>query len=364
MGFNYPYCGCADVEAFVAAQHEGATQQLALFVKFVSRPPYLPALRDHNWAAFAKAYNGPGYAQNKYDSKLAAAYKRWSADLSKPVAAGGAAKRTAKVGRSVSTALPPGRESFAMIGAIRRDNLRRRNVRPDPVDLRDWEYRPNIAIAPRDTLLPNDPAATKQQAQTNACTGFALAAVIEYLLDRGQRPVETMSGFMLYSMARRYDEWSDEDDNSDSGSSLRGALKGWSKHGASAERLWRTINMPPATNDGKRLVAGRGETADGRVLPHRSEEHPRHARGADRSGRDLRQRLHSYRLGQTARTHAFAGADHRRRGPADPGRRAAHAIKGMPSPSSATPAMASSCRTPGAPAGAAAALPCCATTTG
>jgi hypothetical protein len=248
MGFNYPYCGCADVEAFVAAQHEGATQQLALFVKFVSRPPYLPALRAHNWAAFAKAYNGPGYAQNKYDSKLAAANKRWSAELSKPVAAGGAAKRAVKIARSVSTALPPGREGFALIGAIRRDNLRRRNVRPDPVDLRDWEYRPNIAIAPRDTLLPNDPAATKQQAQTNACTGFALAAVIEYLLDRGQRPVESMSGYMLYSMARRYDEWSDEDDNSDSGSSLRGALKGWSKHGASTERLWRTINMPPATN--------------------------------------------------------------------------------------------------------------------
>src|SRR5688572_13883269 len=77
MGFNYPYCGSADVDAFVAAQHEGADQQLALFVKFVSRPPYLPALRGKKWAAFAKAYNGPAYAKNHYDTKLAAAYKRW-----------------------------------------------------------------------------------------------------------------------------------------------------------------------------------------------------------------------------------------------------------------------------------------------
>ena len=77
-------------------QYEGATQQLALFVKFVSRPPYLPALRAHNWAAFAKAYNGPGYAQNKYDSKLAAAYKRWSAELSQPAPPAAAAKRAVK----------------------------------------------------------------------------------------------------------------------------------------------------------------------------------------------------------------------------------------------------------------------------
>ena len=128
-----------------------------------------------------------------------------------------------------------------MISAIRRDNLRRRNVRPDPVDLRDWEYRPNIAIAPRDTLLPNDPAATKQQAQTNACTGFALATVIEYLLDRGQRPVRDDVGLHALQHGAALRRVVRRRRNSDSGSSLRGALKGWSKHGASAERLWRTM---------------------------------------------------------------------------------------------------------------------------
>ena len=54
---------------------------------------------------------------------------------------------------------------------------------------------------------------------------------------------------MLYSMARRYDEWAEEDENEDSGSSLRGALKGWAKHGASSERLWTTLPMPPAQNE-------------------------------------------------------------------------------------------------------------------
>lgn len=247
MGFNYPYCGCMDVETFVARQYESATQQLALLVKFISRPPFLPALRSHNWKAFARAYNGPGYAANRYDSRLAAAHARWSAQLSATVPTAKKATRVRKTPRGA--ALPPGRENFAPLSEIRRENPRRRNVRPDAVDLRDWEYRPNIAIAPRDVLMPNDPAPTKQQAQSNACTGFALATVIEYLLDRGQRAVEPMSGYMLYHMARRYDEWADEGVESDSGSSLRGALKGWSRHGASAERLWRTAKAPEATND-------------------------------------------------------------------------------------------------------------------
>ncbi|KQY55099.1 N-acetylmuramidase domain-containing protein [Lysobacter sp. Root494] len=240
MGFNYPYCGCEDVETFVAKQYESAAQQLALFVKFVSRPPLLPALRTRNWKAFARAYNGPGFATNHYDGKLAAAYGRWTRSPSRTGKASATQRRAAE---STST-LPPGRESFAAVAEIRRENPRRRNVRPDAVDLRDWEYRPNIAIAPDARLIPNDPASTKQQGQSNACTGFALATVIEYLLDRSQRPVETMSGYMLYSMARRYDEWAEEGDESDSGSSLRGALKGWSRHGASAERLWRTLQMP------------------------------------------------------------------------------------------------------------------------
>src|SRR3546814_19947277 len=68
-------------------------------------------------------------------------------------------------------------------------------------------YQPSIAVAPRDWMLPNDPRRTEHQHQTNACTGFALSTAIEYLLDRGQRPCEPISGYMLYSMARRYDEW-------------------------------------------------------------------------------------------------------------------------------------------------------------
>lgn len=35
-------------------------------------------LNNHDWAGFAKVYNGPGYRQNNYDGKMASAYLRWS----------------------------------------------------------------------------------------------------------------------------------------------------------------------------------------------------------------------------------------------------------------------------------------------
>ena len=247
MGFNYPYCGHDTVEAFAAAQHTGADAQVSAFARLVARPPFLQALRKGDWRTFAAAYNGPAHAVHHYEARLAAAHAQMLA-LAQDAAAMGprlaASTRRRAATASTLRALPPGRSRFAPLSTLRRQLPKRRNVRPDPVDLRDWEYRPSIAVAPRDLMLPLDPNPTKQQGDTNACTGFALATVIEYLLDRGQRPVEGISGYMLYNMARRYDEWAEDDEEDDSGSSLRGALKGWSRHGASCERLWPREPMP------------------------------------------------------------------------------------------------------------------------
>ncbi|MET3654767.1 N-acetylmuramidase family protein [Dyella japonica] len=76
MGFNHALCGFSDVEAFVDAHKSGADSQLTAFAQFIAQPRFLAALRARNWQAFASAYNGPGYAKNRYDSKLAAAYAR------------------------------------------------------------------------------------------------------------------------------------------------------------------------------------------------------------------------------------------------------------------------------------------------
>ena len=243
MGFNYAYCGCGDVEAFVAQQHAGADAQLACFARFIERPPYLAALRDKQWTAFAAAYNGPAHAKNRYADKMAAAYAKLAR---KPRPA--ARTRAGTAPPADAAALPPGRAAFEPVRAVQRRNRHKRNVRPDAIDLRDWEYRASIAVAPPATLWPKRPGKAKQQGDTSACTGFSLASVLEHLLVTSGKRAEAISGFMLYSMARRYDEWA-EDETDDSGSSLRGALKGWAKHGASRERLWNKLGMPPASND-------------------------------------------------------------------------------------------------------------------
>lgn len=127
------------------------------------------------------------------------------------------------------------------------------DVRPDRIDLRDLPYRPPlVSLPPR---FPSDaniqeflPHYTRlglilDQGQEGACTGFGLAAVVNYLRFirewelRGQAPEKLgrVSPHLLYELARLYDEWPGEDYE---GSSCRGALKGWHKHGVCNEDLW------------------------------------------------------------------------------------------------------------------------------
>ncbi|HET9822348.1 MAG TPA: C1 family peptidase [Burkholderiaceae bacterium] len=142
------------------------------------------------------------------------------------------------------------------------------DARPDRLDLRDRPYRPPLGNLPpafptdeavRD-LLPAYAAAglLLNQGEEGACTGFGLAAVINYLLfvrtlnagGQGIAPAQRVSPAMLYQLARLYDEWPGEDYE---GSSCRGALKGWHRHGVCREALWpfvldkkgRRVYVPP-----------------------------------------------------------------------------------------------------------------------
>ena len=51
----------------------GQLRQMAAFIKSAGLQDELMA---KNWAKFARGYNGPGYAQNAYDVKLAQAYEK------------------------------------------------------------------------------------------------------------------------------------------------------------------------------------------------------------------------------------------------------------------------------------------------
>ena len=125
------------------------------------------------------------------------------------------------------------------------------DARPDRLDLRDLPYRPPLASLP-----PVYPSAADvrrflggyvaeglvlDQGVTGACTGFGLASVANYLLwvrhleDRVRVPFLPASPRMLYELAKRYDEWPGVDYD---GSSCRGALKGWHKHGVCSAPAW------------------------------------------------------------------------------------------------------------------------------
>jgi hypothetical protein len=133
------------------------------------------------------------------------------------------------------------------------------DARPDRLDLRDLPYRPPLRSLP--ARFPGDAAVREHlagfvreklvldQGTEGACTGFGLACVVNYLfwIRRAESAAsERVSARMLYELAKRYDEWRGEDYE---GSSCRGALKGWHKHGVCAEALWRYV----LDEDGKPL---------------------------------------------------------------------------------------------------------------
>lgn len=118
---------------------------------------------------------------------------------------------------------------------------RKRDAFPDRVDVRDWWYQPTLTALPDLCINIGDVPLILDQGQEGACTGFALAAVINFHLGRNRRFTRTalkkncVSPRMLYEMARKYDEWPGEDYE---GSSARGTIKGWNAHGVALRSLW------------------------------------------------------------------------------------------------------------------------------
>ncbi|WP_313824015.1 N-acetylmuramidase family protein [Leclercia sp.] len=75
MGYHWKTCGYETVQKFINAQYSAAGQ-LDTFVRFIKAAPILSrALKAKDWKKFASTYNGPAYAKNAYDTKMANAYK-------------------------------------------------------------------------------------------------------------------------------------------------------------------------------------------------------------------------------------------------------------------------------------------------
>jgi hypothetical protein len=143
------------------------------------------------------------------------------------------------------------------------------DAQPDVPDVRDIIYAPTL-MPLRQTLVPFEKPAPgrekwwndgriRDQGRNRSCVGHALAAVIDHmradaLIATGEGHVDRTlarpwtSALMLYWLARYHDEWAGEDY---SGSSIRGALKGFFYNGVAseqrvAEEHRETRHVPPA----------------------------------------------------------------------------------------------------------------------
>ena len=118
-----------------------------------------------------------------------------------------------------------------------------------------------------------------------------------------------VSPYMLYALARRYDEFAGD---ADEGSSLRGALKGWYYHGVLPDGSLAGARPGPGT--GHRTIAALAALCDGRaarrLLPGQRLPARRHAVGGQRAARDRRVRRRSTRAGADRR---WSRASRRRR---------------------------------------------------
>ncbi len=173
--------------------------------------------------------------------------------------------------------VPPGTIVIPQVGAFSADAL------PDPFDERDLEYRPRLEPLPvvLDQRQGTDERYVMRQ-DGNSCTGHALAAAINAVLARpapaaddgpAREPYPHVSPYMLYRLARRYDEFAGD---SDVGSSLRGGLKGWFNHGVLLEGDWPVLLQDPEPDlDDEAIVEKARERPLGafyRVNPYRLDD--------------------------------------------------------------------------------------------
>jgi hypothetical protein len=64
----------------VAKLARSERDQLEAFEGFVRANGLADELQRKDWTGFASRYNGPGYAANQYDQKMAQAYQRLKAN--------------------------------------------------------------------------------------------------------------------------------------------------------------------------------------------------------------------------------------------------------------------------------------------
>ncbi|HWD13846.1 N-acetylmuramidase family protein [Pseudochrobactrum sp. sp1633] len=74
MGAHWHWLGYPSVEEMTETVRSSVTQQIELMTRFIVYGNLRDVLNKHDWRKLAHSYNGPLFAKNKYDLKLAQAY--------------------------------------------------------------------------------------------------------------------------------------------------------------------------------------------------------------------------------------------------------------------------------------------------
>jgi len=80
MGFNAATAGYPDAETMARDFAGSADAQVVAVARFIAASGAQAHLAAHDWAAFARIYNGARFADNRYDEKLQRAYERLAED--------------------------------------------------------------------------------------------------------------------------------------------------------------------------------------------------------------------------------------------------------------------------------------------
>ncbi|MCF0185692.1 MAG: N-acetylmuramidase family protein [Bacteroidaceae bacterium] len=75
-GFNWKMCGCSSPEDFHNKINQSEAMQLELFANFITSNGLVKHLRNKNWRAFARGYNGASYAKRGYHTRMANSYRK------------------------------------------------------------------------------------------------------------------------------------------------------------------------------------------------------------------------------------------------------------------------------------------------
>jgi hypothetical protein len=108
LGENHVAAGFPTVQDMVASAVDGGeAAHLQMMVNFIKYNRLDVALRNHDWRAFARGYNGAGYEKNQYHTKLERSYSKWRSIRDTPWSPSMAKIESETVEKTVSQAPAP-----------------------------------------------------------------------------------------------------------------------------------------------------------------------------------------------------------------------------------------------------------------